>query len=118
MDDCTISRLSLSPGQLRAILDGLTNNTNTSLRFLNLTGYWKAFNVAPDILAGAAVQLESLKVSDISDTQVEAIFTRLAAAPDSRLKHLKVGCLDVWHMDPEVVKAALTKLESVGRLRT
>ena len=104
VEDCTISGFSLSRGQLQASLNYLINAFpyTTSLSFVNPRRSW-----------------EVLKRMDLSRPQMEAILTRLAATPDSRLKHLRwCGCIDVRHMDPEVVKAALTKLESVGRLWT
>ena len=118
VEDCTIIA-GLSLGQLKAILRGVIHNTNASLRSLNFGDCWNAKYVAPDILAEAAVKLESLKVRDPSRSQMEAVLTRLAATPDSRLKHLRFGgTVDVRQMDPEIVKTALAKLESVGPLLT
>ena len=117
VEDCTIFGLSRS--QLLAILDGVIHNTNTTLRFLKYGGCWETQNVAPNILAEAAMKLESLEVFYLHTIQLYAIFTWLAATPDSRLKNLRFcGPGNVRQMDPEVVKTALAKLESVGPLWT
>ena len=49
--------------------------------------------VAPDIVAEAAMKLETLKAG-FSKTQVEAILTKLAGTQDFRLKEL--GFLGPW----------------------
>ena len=111
--------IGLSRSQMAAILARLAATPDSRLKHLDCGGSWIDPFVAPDILAEAAVKLEPLKVRDLSRSQMEAVLTRLAATPDCRLKHLRFGCtVDVRQMDPEVVKTALAKLESVGPLWT
>ena len=105
----------VQPGHYQAIFAGINNNPSNKLRHLFI---WPAVGrvvpVDPDIVAGAAMRLETLD-SLLSIPQVVAIFTRLADTEDSRLRKLAPGgnC-DISSMDPEIVARALTKLETVG----
>ena len=104
------------PGQRQAILAGINNSANTNLRYLDLggvSGVW-LWAVAPDIVAGAAMKLETFKAR-LSSLQAQAILTMLAATEDFRLRDLVVwGPAIISTLDPEVVAGALTKLETVG----
>ena len=68
----------------------------------------------PDILAEAAMKLETLK-ADLSSDQTEAVLTRLAATMDSRLKRLSLHkSINLESMDPVILAEALIKLEFIG----
>ena len=104
---------SSHPGQLEAIITGVSNSTSASLRHLHHLDL-RHSQVAPDILAGAALKLETFNVT-LSRLQVETILTMLAATEDSRLRQLEVSnYIDLSSLDPEVVAGALTKLVTVG----
>ena len=111
VQDCTIYRAP--PCHLETVLTAIRDSTTTILRHLDL-GY-SGHQVSPDILAEAAMKLETLKAR-FSRPQVEAILTRLAASQDSRLRRLGIrdGPVTISTLDPEVVAGALVKLETVG----
>ena len=107
----------------------ICTNRNTVESFLQVVSDGKIFNmkkitlaiiylshVTPEILAGAAVKLESLELESMpSSVQLEAILTRSAITQDSRLR--KLSCYeraDIPGMDPEILSQALVKLETVG----
>ena len=71
--------------------------------------------LSPDILAGASVKLEELKIeSQLSSVQLEAILTRSAGAQDSKLRKLVINQrVDRSGMNPDILAQALIKLESV-----
>ena len=104
------------PSHYQAILVALNNNPSNKLRQLLI---WPAVpgvvQVDPDIVAGAAMRLETFYSESFSTPQMVAILTRLAATEDSRLTYLVPGenC-DISSMDPEIVARALAKLEIVG----
>ena len=108
---CYIS--DAQPGQLRALLTGLQDSS--SLRSLELESRTGLYQVAPDILAGAVVNLETFQAPLLSN-QAVAVLTRLALTPDARLRRLALyGSVHISHLDPEILTSALVKLESVGR---
>ena len=73
--------------------------------------------VAPEIVAGAAMKLETLRAR-LSSPQLEAIISKLAATEDSRLRQLEHygGRVNLPSLDPEVVAGALVKLESIDSI--
>ena len=73
---------------LQAILAGIQDTTNTGLRSLSV--FSSSHQVSPEVLAGAAVKLERLESSwaYLSSVQLEAILTRSAGAPDSKLRKI------------------------------
>ena len=98
----------------RAILTGIRDSTNSRLRHLHLIG--GVYTVAPDLVAAAAMKLETFRASLLYRAQVEAIITRLADTQDSRLRRLSVYdgssfSVDISSLDPEIVARALVKLE-------
>ena len=69
--------------------------------------------LAPGLLAEAAVMVETLQAEDLSRHQVEAIFTKLEATPDPRLRRLLVhNASDISYLDQELMVEALWKLET------
>ena len=110
LEDYTLDA-GATPGQQEAILGWIRDSTSTSLKHLDLGG--GDLQVAPDIVAGAAIKLETLKAS-LSRPQVEAVITMMAASQDSRLRDLVLyNTVNLSSLDPEVVAGALTKLETV-----
>ena len=95
-----------------AILTGIQDSTNTSLKYLHL-GSDSLTRVSPDIVAGAAVKLERLQ-AHLSSPQLEAILTGIAGSQDSKLRELTCTGADISGMDPEILSEALVKLETVG----
>lgn len=105
--------------QLQAILTGIQDSTNTSLKSLTLGSRSLPAplpQVAPGILAGAAVKLEELDIwSQLSSVQLEVIFTRIAGSQDSKLRKLTYyQTADLSGMDPDDLSQAFIKLETVG----
>ena len=75
--------------------------------------------LSPDILAGASVKLEELKIEpQLSSVQWEAILTRIAGSQDSKLRKLFIeyptGIWEISGMDPDILSQALIKLEALG----
>ena len=113
LQDCII--YGAQPGQVQAIFAGIKDSASISLRNLDLI--YQDLELAPDMVAGVAMKLETLKAR-FSSAQVEAIITRLAASEDSRLRQLEIywpDTVNISSLDPEVVAEALTKLEMVER---
>ena len=115
LKDCNID--DAKPGQAEAILAGISNSTSTSLKQLVLCSPGSLrVRLAPNIVAEAAMKLETLKAR-FSSRQWEAIITRLVADQDSRLRKLESYAavdFDMSSLDPEVLAGALVKLETVG----
>ena len=103
--------IRLSSPQMEAVLAGISNSTITSLKYLHLHSV-EIQSIAPDIVAEAAMNLESFK-AELSRTQVEAVLTRLADGQDSRLKNLTFTAFNLSSLDPELVARALIKLETL-----
>lgn len=95
-----------------AILAGIRDSNNARLRHLVL--YWESeiSEVAPDLVAGAAMKLETFH-APLSRPQLEAIFTRLAATQDSRLRRLRSNSYDISSLDPGTLAGGLVKLNEV-----
>ena len=114
LQDCNIN--FAQQGQQKAILAGIRDSASRSLKNLEL-GFlaFDDLQVAPDIVAGAAMKLERLKTR-LSSPQMKAIIIRLAATEDSKLRELVVcgGPFGLSSLDPEVVAGAYVKLETVG----
>ena len=109
---CTLD--GATPDQQLAILGGIRHSTSTSLKHLDLR--FEYLHVAPDIVAGAAMKLETLEAR-LSRPQVVAVITMLAATEDSRLRHLELESIgSISTLDPEIVAGALIKLQIVGPL--
>ena len=99
----------------QAILTGIRDSTNSRLRHLHLDLGYGIHTVSPDLVAEAAMKLETLRAI-LSSPQLEAIITRLADTQDSRLRRLSVSgfCgVDISSLDPGIVAGALVKLEKV-----
>ena len=109
LEDCTIREAR--QGQLQAIIAGIRDSSNSSLKHLYLGQ--KVQKIAPDIVAEAAMKLETLK-APLSCLQVEAILARLAATEDSSLKHLYLDLdLGLLQVAPDIVAGAAMKLETL-----
>ena len=65
---------------------------------------------APDILAGAATNLEALKAR-LSSAQAEAVLTRICNIPDLRLSQLELLTSELSLVAPEVLVMAVQRLE-------
>lgn len=110
MQDCEIRGTSLT--QRDAIITGLWESSNTSLKHLDLD--LKGLKMPPDVVAGAAIKLETLNVF-LSSPQLEAVLSSLATIQDSRLRNLfPGGPVNISSLAPGIVGQALTKLEQVG----
>ena len=99
--------------QAQSLLEFIRDGETSQLKKLKISG--EILHVTPAILAGAAMKLETLMTS-LSRAQLEAIFIRIAATEDSRLRELVVYGYRFYmpSLDPELVAGALVKLETVG----
>ena len=110
--------------QLEAILRGVSVVPSLILKTLNLRGQsWSSFQeqetdkVSPDVMARAAVKLNSFSTQFSSEAQVKEIITRLASSEDNKLRKLNCGGLiDFSQLSPETVAKALVKLETTGNI--
>ena len=97
-----------------SLLQAVSQGRTPLLKKLSGSPGW----ASPEILAGAAVKLEELWV-DLSSPQVEAILTRIAGSPDSKLRRLDgwqvsgISGVDVSMVSSAVFAGALSRLESV-----
>ena len=99
---------------LHSLFELIRDGETARLKKLTTSGRRRFLPVIPDILAGAAMKLETL-AGRLSSPQVKAIITRLASTEDPRLRQLTVfDAVHISGMDPEVVAGALTKLETVS----
>ena len=103
---------SSHPGQLEAIITGVSNSTSASLRHLHHLDL-RHSQVAPDILAGAALKLETFNVAGLSPGQVSALLSRIHESPDLRLRQLHLCDQNISHVPLEVVVGVIQKLEKV-----
>ena len=96
-----------------SLLELINDGETSQLKKLTFAG--EVPHVTPNIVAGAAMRLETLW-SYLSRPQLEAVLARLAAHQDSRLWQLRVfgKPLKISTLDPEVLAAAFVKLETVG----
>ena len=99
-----------------AILTVIRDSPNNGLRHLHLGD--EILRVAPDLLAGAAMKLESIQASIQTKLQVNGFMTRLAASPDSRLKSLPDSFRGKYlqmmsDIPPEILARALLNVENV-----
>ena len=106
------------PDHYQAIFSAINATSSHNLSYLELYGadplMPEVRQVDPDILAEAAMKLETLK-ADLSSDQTEAVLTRLAATMDSRLKRLSLHkSINLESMDPVILAEALIKLEFIG----
>ena len=107
--------------QLEAILRGVSVVPSLILKTLNLRGqswsFQKTDKVSPDVMARAAVKLNSFSTQFSSEAQVKEIITRLASSEDNKLRMLNCGGLiDFSQLSPETVAEALVKLETTGSI--
>ena len=107
--------------QLEAILRGVSVVPSLILKTLNLRGqswsFQKTDKVSPDVMARAAVKLNSFSTRFFSEAQVKEIITRLASSEDNKLRMLICGGLiDFSQLSPETVAEALVKLETTGNI--
>ena len=94
------------------LLEFIRDGQTTQLKKLTYSG--EVLQVAPDIVAGAAMKVETL-IARLSSLQVDAILASLAATQDSKLRDLVVcwNPVNFSTLDPEVMAGALVKLERV-----
>ena len=110
---------STSLGLLESLLQVISEGKTPLIRKLDCF-VELAPQVSPEVLAGAAMKLESLR-SEMSSPQLEAILVRIIGSPESKLR--KIACWwsgpDMSGMDPEILSEALVNLETVdvGDLR-
>ena len=98
--------------QAQSLLEFIRDGETSQLKKLKISG--EILHVTPAILAGAAMKLETL-MTCLSRDQMEAIFIRIVATEDSRLRELVNWVpVNISSLDPEVVAGALIKLETVG----
>ena len=104
---------STSLGLLESLLQVISEGKTPLIRKLNCF-VELAPQVSPEVLAGAAMKLGSLR-SEMSSPQLEAILARIVGSPDSKLR--KIACWwsgpDMSSMDPEILSEALVNLETV-----
>ena len=103
-------------GQREAILRAVIEAQDFHLKYLYLGS--KVSEVSPDLLASAALKVDTLEFDGSTPGQVGEILTRLASTEDSKLRVLDLGfeCVDISHLPPEPVTEGLLKLQSVSRM--
>ena len=82
---------------------------------LKLSYLDEVFSVDPQLVAEAAVKLETLHLpAKLSSPQFEAVIIRLATE-DSRLRDVdfSLDYVDISSLDPQIVVGALIKLERI-----
>ena len=98
--------------QLEAILGALIEGPDISLRTLHLH---EEPQVSGDILARAALKLNTLVLEAPTSAQIGEILTMLASSEDSKLRVLDLPHYgdprDISYLSPETVAEALVKLE-------
>ena len=107
--------------QLEAILRGVSVVPSLILKTLNLRAqswsFQKTDKVSPDVMARAAVKLNSLSTQFSSEAQFEEIITIIASSEDNKLRKLNCGGpIDSSQLSPETVAKALVKLETTGNI--
>ena len=105
--------------QLEAILRGVSVVPSLILKTLNLRGQSWSFQetdkVSPDVMARAAVKLNSFSTQFSSEAQFEEIITIIASSEDNKLRKLNCGVVSS-QLSPETVAKALVKLETTGSI--
>ena len=78
----------------------------------------KVFQVSPDLLASAAVKLDTLEFDNSTSDQIGEILTRLSSTENSKLRVLDLGYENVIisHLSTETLIDGLLKLESISRM--
>ena len=119
--DCDI--IGGGSAQNQAILAAVVESTDLALNTLRVLG--NTTQVSEDILAGAAVRLNTFCVTEITTAQLGEILTRLATTEDAKLRRLELwvngGRSDLTQLPQNTVAEALMKLENIdlilGRVR-
>ena len=99
--------------QKQAILAAVVESQDLALNTLRM-GHGNIGLISADIMAAAAVKLNTFGVRGPTTTQLGEIMTRLATTEDTKLRRLELGhCARkrLTYLPPETLATALMKLE-------
>ena len=119
-----VPEVRISPSASQDLVESLLRliSEGKTLKLKNLSEVEESGTVAqlsPELLAGAAMKLESL-CADLTSPLMKAILTRITGTPDSKLKKLyspSPSPADLSGIDPDIMSEALVKLETVEGLK-
>ena len=113
LEDTNILEFPLSPVQVSSLFTKMAEGPLVNIKTLSLDGL-NCSDVWPELFGEALVRIASVrKFHNITQDQASSLFSKIASTEDLRLRALCLSaCLTtISHIPPDVVAAALTRLE-------
>ena len=97
---------------MTALLSEIVQTKYLRLKHLSLTSSFLP-SLSSNLLSEAVIRLESIEASKLSDDQIQDILRHIVEAEHLKLRKLHCfAWLSVYHLSPQLLAAALVRLES------
>ena len=107
---CDLFSSGMTTLQIEELCREIVNCKNLTLKQLNIGNNSDLEDVSEDILAPAMIRLEVVDLGGCnSDSQLNAIFNKVAECSDSQLGELYIEYIDEENVDPSILKKVREK---------